>query len=82
MMHRPTIMLPDDLLAEARARAGSEGLSLAELIRRGLEQFLGRERNADTTTDPFLTDDVTFASGVGDLAENHDTYLYGGRKAR
>lgn len=82
MMHRTTIMLPEDLLAEARARAGSEGLSLAELIRRGLEQFLGHGRKADKTADPFLADNTTFSSGVGDLAENHDTYLYGNRKSR
>ncbi len=75
-------MLPDDLLAEARARAGSEGLSLAELVRRGLEQFLGRSASTVTAADPFLSDHSTFASRVGDLAENHDEHLYGERGGR
>jgi hypothetical protein len=75
-------MLPDDLLAEARARAGSEGLSLAELVRRGLEQFLGRGTRTVTAADPFLADQSTFASAVGDLAENHDEHLYGKKRGR
>lgn len=81
-MHRTTIMLPEDLLADARARAGSEGLSLAELIRRGLEQFLGRAEATTAGGDPFLADDSTFSSGLGDLAENHDEHLYGRKKRR
>jgi hypothetical protein len=75
-------MLPDDLLAEARARAGSEGLSLAELIRRGLEQFLGCSEKTVAATDPFLSDRSTFSSGVGDLAQNHDEHLYGRKRGR
>jgi hypothetical protein len=75
-------MLPEELLAEARARAAGEGWSLAELVRRGLEQFLGRHARPVDAADPFLSDEATFRSGVGDLAENHDEYLYGQGKGR
>lgn len=73
-------MLPDDLLAEARARAAGEGLSLAELVRRGLEQLLGRSTQAVSAADPYLADQSTFSSAAGDLAESHDEYLYGKKR--
>jgi len=79
-MHRTTVMIPDDLFSDALARARSEGVSVAELIRKGLEQVVGGGKGGPPEKDPFFADDATFASGIGDAALRHDDYLYGGVK--
>ena len=43
-MNRTTIMADDELLARAREVARREGISLAELIRQGIELRVSRRR--------------------------------------
>jgi len=43
-MPRTTIQLPKELLAKAKRFAFEEGISLAELIRRGLEMLLKTQK--------------------------------------
>jgi len=43
-MRRTTISLPEDLLKRLRLLAAERGVSMAEVIREGLEEIVGRQR--------------------------------------
>jgi predicted DNA-binding protein len=73
-MHRTTILLPDELRRRAINLARQRGISLAELIRGALEEKVAAGP-ASFSDDPFFADHATF-EGPGDLADNHDYYLY------
>lgn len=74
-MQRTTIMLPNDLRSRAQRRARELGMSLGQFIRESLAARLGRGGNQ--AEDPLFADDAVFAGQVaGDLARNHDHYLY------
>jgi hypothetical protein len=76
-MKRTTIMMPDDLKIRAVKRADSLGISLAEFIRDSLERNLKSDK-AVIFADPYLGDDGVYNGDIpSDLAQNHDTYLYG-----
>ena len=73
-MVRKIIQLTDAQAEGLKERAKKEGVSVAELVRRGVDDLLTR---------PFITDEmreramkaVGFAHfGVPDLAERHDEY--------
>lgn len=74
-MQRTTIMLPASLKAKATQEADRRGVSLGELIRQALDQAV--EDPLDPSTDALLADEAVFRGETpGDLAENHDRYLY------
>ena len=76
-MKRTTIVLPDDLRTRAMKRAHKTKVSLAELIRRSLEETLRRKVTDSWDDDPFFSDMAVFRmKGPKDLAKNHDKYLY------
>ena len=76
-MRRTTVMIPEDLKIRAARRANSAGLSLGGFIRESLERAL-KSDVAGTLDDPFLNDNAVYEDDTKvDLAQNHDTYLYG-----
>jgi len=78
MMKRTTIMLPDDLKAQAHHRARGMGISLGELIREALEAILGHSDDKNLSEDPLFSDDAVYeGKAPEDLSQNHDQYLYG-----
>ena len=81
VMHRTTLMLPEDLQRRATKVARQRGMSLGELIR----QCLVREAalsSTDAKTDPFWSEPETFRSGQHDLSTHHDDELYGPLRKR
>lgn len=77
-MKRTTIMLPDDLKAQAHHRARGMGISLGELIRESLESILGHSDEEKLTEDSLFADNAVYdGKAPGDLSQNHDQYLYG-----
>ena len=75
-MHRTTIMLPEDLKAMATRRAHEDGISMGELIRLALQEYLLRDAEP-VTDDPFFADTTTYDGPVPpDISINHDKYLY------
>ena len=76
-MHRTTIMLPEDLKSQAVEYARECGLSLGEVIRESLENWL-KSKNQRTACDP-LFHNVSVYDGPApeDYSINHDKYLYG-----
>lgn len=61
-----------------RILAERRGTSIAALIRRGVDRFLGEEVPVDE--DPALGIVALGSSGIGELSTNHDLYLVRGEK--
>ena len=76
-MIRTQIQLTDEQSALARQLAAEHNISLAELIRQGLDLFL----RSQVTVAPgervrrAMAAAGRFHSGAGDVASNHDRYL-------
>ena len=76
-MHRTTIMLPEELKAQAERRARRLGVSFGKLVREALAAHLATEPPA-ATRDPLFADHAVYDGPVpSDLSEQHDDYLYG-----
>ncbi len=66
----------------ARARS----VSMAQVVREAVAAYLGRDRKTALSDEEYLSDPIWRLpevgaafddSGCGDMAENHDAYLYG-----
>ena len=74
-MHRTTIMLPEELKTKAKHRAQQDGISLGQLVRLAVEDYLA-PRGQDNEVDPFFADKETWDGPVpADYSINHDKYL-------
>lgn len=73
IMHRTTIMLPDELRRRLSEQAHRRGISAGELIRKALI----KELESAVEENAFLSDIRLAQSEIRDAAEKHDTYLYG-----
>ena len=70
-------MLPGDMKHVLSEHAHRRGMSIGALIRKALARELAQ---GEATQDSFLSDTrVSKVRTPGDVAENHDTYLYGGK---
>ena len=73
-MRRITILLPNEVHRRAEREAKALGISLSELIRRRLAV----DGEPATSERPrFFARQPWTGTGPTDIAENHDTYLYG-----
>lgn len=66
------VYLRKDQLQALRALAQKRGVSLAELVRQGVDKLLAE---VPLEEDPALEIIGLFHSGLGDLAEKHDEYI-------
>lgn len=66
------IYLRRDQLEALRALAEKRGVSIAELVRQGVDKLLAE---VPVGEDPALEIIGLFHSGRGDLAEKHDEYI-------
>jgi hypothetical protein len=76
-MQRLQVQLTEEQADHLRMTAESEGASQAEIVRRALEAYLRRPirpREAAVRTRALALIGA-FASGLPDVAENHDRYL-------
>jgi hypothetical protein len=88
-MNRTTIVLPEDIKAQAMKRARARGISFAELIREALARLLSEPDGEDTARRErreAIEGMLNFARharpGPRDLSENLDDYVYGGKAVR
>lgn len=84
-MIRTNIYLPEDLHKTLQRVAKEEGDSMAEFVRKLLQEKLNGQKKFKNGAEMFskmLTNaKKSKGSGLKDLAKNHDYYLYGaGRK--
>ena len=85
-MIRTQIQLTEEQSQEIKSIAEREDLSMAELIRRAVDDWLARYGDAvsQAKKERALAVVGRYRSGLSDVAENHDEYLaaaYGSREA-
>ena len=96
MMRRTQVYLPEDLYEEVRRASYEQKKSIAAVVREALAQYLavGKARieeisevekkelsEEERRNHPLYQIIGMCSSGLGDGAENHDYYLYGGDRA-
>jgi hypothetical protein len=74
-----TIELDEALYGELERLARERGEGLSEALTEALEAYL-KQRKA-YVNDPFFQLRPLGSSGLGDLSEKHDQYLYGTKRA-
>ncbi|MEW6574255.1 MAG: CopG family transcriptional regulator [Bacillota bacterium] len=73
-MIRTQVQLTEDQLKALKRLSAKEGVSLAELIRRAVDDLV-RRNEAVALKEKMLGVAGRFRSGLGDLAEQHDRYF-------
>jgi|GEM_PF-1262863 len=87
-MNRTTIVLPDDIKAEALKRAQAKGVSFGSLVREALGKLLqepsenAAQRSRRQAVEAMLQFGHHAPAGPSDLSERLDDHLYGPPKAR
>ena len=96
MMKRTQVYLPEDLYEEVRRVSYEQKKSIAALVREALAEYLavGKAKieaitevekkelsEEELKNHPLYQIIGMCSSGLGDGAENHDYYLYGGNRA-
>ncbi len=76
-MIRTQIQLEETQYRVLKERAARDGVSIAELVRRALDEFIRRSAEPTWEERRQRARDVAgrFRSGLVDLAERHDQYL-------
>lgn len=75
-MVRTQIQLPEAQFEQLKRAALDEGVSMAELIRRGIERVLGERDDVPARKHAAMLAVLgTLDSGLPDLARDHDRYL-------
>lgn len=78
VLHRTQIYIEKDQIQRLRLEAKKDNLSVSEMIRRAIENFLKtREKNVDWDNDPITKAIGSIDIDTTDISINHDKYLYG-----
>ncbi|MBA4349456.1 MAG: hypothetical protein C0415_05650 [Thermodesulfovibrio sp.] len=75
---RTQVYFPADLYRKAKKKARTESRSFASVVRDAVEKYV-REKDSgdfDWDNDPFFKLSGITDSGLGNLSEKHDKYLY------
>jgi predicted DNA-binding protein len=78
---RTQVYFPEDLYRKVARKAKEESKSSAQLIREAVTEYLVKKeiQDIDWESDPIFRLAGIGRSGLGDLAKNHDVYLYGAK---
>lgn len=76
-MVRTQVQLPENDLKGLRRKAAEEGVSVAELVRRGVKHVLSEEGKPtrDELWERAMKVVGKYSSGKSDIAQRHDEYL-------
>lgn len=76
-MVRTQIQLPEQQLKRIKELARTRGISMAELIRQGMEYYLDLQGPLDPTerVERAIQAAGRFGSGQSDVSQEHDRYL-------
>ena len=76
-MVRTQVQLPEEDLAELRRQAAEQGVSVSELVRRGVRHVLDGRRKPSRQELMRRALEVAgkYSSGQPDIAQRHDEYL-------
>lgn len=80
-LRRAQIYIEEIQMRQLKLEAQREHLAVSELIRKAIEQFLGRTaRRTDWDKDPLTQAIGKIKLSVNDASAEHDRYLYGRRR--
>ena len=79
-LKRTQMYFPEDLFSELKQRAEQEHVSISDLVRNAVREFLSKEKEKNWVDDPLWNMLGAGSSNIGDLSSSHDDYLYGGKK--
>lgn len=72
---RTQLYIPKDMYTELKRRGEKRGKNLSQQVREALDQYLSTGKSV---SEDRLSEIAGIASsGIGDLSEKHDSYLYG-----
>jgi hypothetical protein len=76
-MVRTQIQLPEKQMKRIKELARTRGISMAELIRQGMEYYLDLQGPVDPTerVERAIQAAGSFGSGQSDVSQEHDRYL-------
>lgn len=80
MAHRTQLYLDDAQHRYLKNLAGSQGKSVARIIREWIDEKRKKRALNNYKNDPFFKLRGIFDSGVSDMAKHFDDYLYGDKK--
>jgi len=78
MSKRTQLYFPEELLQKVKEEAEKEGVSMAEVVRVAVMEYLERKKRVDWDKDPVWSLIGRVESDRGDLSSKHDHYLYEG----
>lgn len=81
-LKRTQMYFPEEMLKQVKQVADQEHTTIAEIVRNAVGEFIKKKKKViDWDNDP-LWEVIGHVEGSGctDVAENHDVYLYGGKK--
>ncbi len=76
MSKRTQLYFPEELLQKVKEEAEKEGVSMAEVVRVAVMEYLERKKRVDWDKDPVWSLIGKAESTWGDLSSRHDYYLY------
>jgi len=79
---RTQVYFPMELYRKVEKIAKDESKSVASIVREAVNEYLKKREEIDWDNDSFFNIVGIVESGKGNLAEEHDTYLYGGGKKK
>lgn len=79
---RTQVYFPNELYRKIERIARHESKSVASIIRKAVERYLKEQNDIDWENDPIFKAVGIMDSGMSDLSENHDKYLYGKQKSK
>ncbi|MBI4307023.1 MAG: ribbon-helix-helix protein, CopG family [Chloroflexi bacterium] len=81
-VHRTQLLLPPDLHERAKETARARGMSLGNLVREALQEYLARSsaKPSPDAIDRLLADPFDDPDPDPYLSVDHDYYLYGAKR--
>lgn len=80
-LHRSQVYINEEQIHLLKLEAQKENLTVSELIREAIQNFLTKKsKNINWDNDPLTKAIGKFHSDVKDASTNHDFYLYGKKR--
>ena len=82
-LHRSQVYIEEEQIQLLKLEAKKENLTVSELIRKSIQNFLNKKaKNINWDNDPLTKAIGKIRLDVTDASTNHDLYLYGKQKGR
>jgi len=80
-MKRAQMYFPEDMLLELKKQAKQKKTTISDIVRKAIADLVRQEQGKNWESDSLWNMVGAGQSAEGDLAENHDRYLYGDKRS-